>query len=208
MSINLWSDAFEIISIAIGVGFVNGAIPGPLLALMCVRILDKGYFSAMRVPFLAVGVVGIVVASAFLGILHYLEEIPEKSYRLLTFLGGFYLLFLGQKVARKKQISQNFDLITDGQIVIATLLNGSLWWSWLIVFLPQALALGELFNGGEWVFLILYQFAWVMGFLAMGGLFSLGRRHFVQSKSVNFIFRFFGSVLFVLGIFMIRAAWK
>jgi len=198
-------EIISILSIAVTVGFVNGTLPGPILAAMCTQILQRGLRSSIRIPFLCAGLVALIAITLFT--VFSALEVPTRTLNIISLIGGIFLLFLAWKVGKIKNVTtKTTEVFTMKTIALLVLLNGSLWLSWFVIFLPKALQLGRIIPHGQYAFLLVYLTFWLLGIFTVSLIFTQFRGILTRPKVLPIVFKCFALVLVFFAGVMIKDA--
>jgi len=187
----------QIISILI-LGLIAGASPGPILTSAFTEAFGKGFIKSLRVIFYAIAAETIV--ALFILIIIFSVNIPEAFFYTISFVGAVVLIWIASQVWRIKQISDNEEIFSFKKIFVLTIFNGPFWIFWITICVPQAFLLKERIPGGQFLFLVLFEFGWLAATLSMTFLFSRFREVLLRRNLTPFVFKFFATLLFLFAV--------
>lgn len=187
---------------AITLGFVGGAIPGPVLTTIFTEIVETNFPRSLRVLFWAMLVETAVRLSALL----LVGSLPLDSavFQGLSLVGAMVLLRIALKVWRMRSVGQgtqpSFDLRTLALMIVS---NGMLWTYWLTACVPDAMALGEQIPYGQYLFLFVFELGWCASTFLMALIFSSFKRALSHPRVMPLLFKFFALVFVDFALKMI-----
>ncbi|MDE2025898.1 MAG: hypothetical protein KGJ07_05370 [Patescibacteria group bacterium] len=193
---------FQLGSIFI-LGFIGGAIPGPILTSAFTEVVHKGFNKSLRVIFFA-AVSEIIVASFILFAL-FSVRIPQTVFYAVSFVGAVVLIWMASQIWRIKKLNDKGKLFDFKKIFLLTVFNGPLWIFWTTICVPQAYVLSRQVRGGQIVFLALFEVGWFTSTLLLTLLFSRFRPLLVREGVISKVFKFFSCIL---GLFAIKMVFE
>jgi threonine/homoserine/homoserine lactone efflux protein len=183
-------------SILIGaftLGFVGGAIPGPVLTTIFTEIIETNFTWSLRVLFWAMLLETAVRLSALL----LVGSLPLNGvvFQSLSLLGAAVLLRIAAKVWRMRTVgqgsAQSFGFWTLALMIVS---NGMMWTYWLTACVPDAMALGREVPYGEYLFLLVFELGWFASTFLMMCLFASFKRVLSNSRVMPILFKCFALV--------------
>ncbi len=187
---------------ALTLGFVGGAIPGPVLTTIFTEIVETNFLRSLRVLFLAMLVETAVRLSALL----LVGSLPLDGavFQGLSLVGAAVLLRIALKVWRMRSVGQgtqpSFDFKTLALMIVS---NGMLWTYWLTACVPDAMTLGEMIPYGQYLFLLVFELGWCLSTFLMALIFSSFKRLLSHPRVMPILFKFFALVFAAFAIKMI-----
>lgn len=179
-------------------GFIGGAIPGAILTSTFTEVIRKGFVKSLRVIFFA-GVSEIIVATFIMLILFSLH-IPQSFFYGISLIGAVVLLWMAQQIWTIKNLHDKGELFDFKKIFLLTIFNGPLWIFWSTICVPQAYLLSQKINGGQILFLLLFEIGWLVSTLLLTFLFSRFRPLLIKGKAVSVVFKIFALILIFFAI--------
>jgi len=192
---------------AFTLGFVGGAIPGPVLTTIFTEIVETNFLRSLRVLFWAMLVETIVRLSA----LFLAQSLPLDGavFQGLSLVGAAVLLRIALKVGRMRSVGQgtqpSFGFKTLALMIVS---NGMLWTYWLTACVPDAIALGEQIPYGEYLFLLVFELGWCASTFLMALIFSSFKRVLSHPRVMPILFRFFALVFVGFALKMIIGSFR
>lgn len=185
--------SFTIIIGAITLGFVGGAIPGPVLTTIFTEIVETSFLRSLRVLFWAM----LVETGVRLLALLLVVSLPLDGavFQGLSLVGAAVLVRIAAKVWRMHAVGQgtqpSFGFTTLALMIVS---NGMLWTYWLTACVPDAMALGQQIPYGEYVFLLTFELGWFVSTFLMALIFSSFKRLLSHPRVMPMLFKFFALV--------------
>jgi threonine/homoserine/homoserine lactone efflux protein len=130
------------------------------------------------------------------GVFSFLDP-QHIAFSALSVFGAMILLNLAWDLWRVEEISEKDPLFSSQRVFMLSIVNGMAWVFWITVCTPQAMALGHLLPGGQWVFIALFELGWALSTLGLCYLFALFRPYFQSNKSLRFLYRII-AILFLV----------
>ncbi len=194
--------SFTIIIGAITLGFVGGAIPGPVLTTIFTEIVEASFLRSLRVLFWAM----LVETGVRLLALLLVGSLPLDGavFQGLSLVGAAVLLRIAVKVWRMNAVGQgtqpSFGFKTLALMIVS---NGMLWTYWLTTCVPDAMALGQQIPYGEYVFLLVFELGWFVSTFLMALIFSSFKRLLSHPRVIPILFKFFALIFAAFALKMI-----
>lgn len=186
---------FEILAL----GIIGGLVPGPILMSVFAEILSGGFLKGLRVVFKAL--FAETLLAFFILTIAYTLDVPPAIFYVISLAGGTFLFWLAWQVwgvhdveGEKKEIFFSFP-----KIFLLTLLNGGFWIFWITVSVPRALLFENIFTGGRFLFLVLFEFGWFSATVSLAILFSFFRPILQKKNLVEIVFKICSVILAFFG---------
>ncbi|MFC2151198.1 hypothetical protein ACFLSE_01610 [Bacteroidota bacterium] len=178
--------------VPIFLGFIGGITPGPIILLAFSEILkdSKKGLKNGGIYLIYAGLTEFFIG-LFLIITSTIFQFPPIIFHTLSIIGIIVLIYIAFKIFGIKSIEYETQSkkIKRGHIIALMLLNGPLWIFWISVCLPAAFNLGQIFDYGEYLFLVLFELSMMTGLgIALFG-FNSFRKYFSNEKITSRIFR-------------------
>ena len=180
-------------------GLVGGAIPGPILTGTFTEILNTNFRRGLRIIFWALlaETVGALLALFIL----YQLGLSKIVIQVISICGGLVLFWLASKVWNISKINtEDRKFLSLWQIIVLTALNSGYWIFWITVGIPKALILDQSMIGGKFIFLIIFEIAWLIITIALAFIFYKFRPLLQKNNLVGATFKVLALVLVILGI--------
>jgi len=176
--------------IAILLGLIGGAIPGPVLTAIFTEILQNNLVKSFRIVFLAFLAESTVAIISLL----LLTSLPI-SFKFLNFIslfGAIILIWLGISIYKIKSLTlENKVNFSISKIFVMIVSNGVLWIFWITVCIPKALELKKEILFGQFIFLGLVEIGWLISTLGIAFVFSKFRSILLKPKILPIVFKLF-----------------
>lgn len=185
-------------------GFVCGLIPGPVVSAVFAETIRNGWLAARRI--VAWAAAGELLMSVACVALFTAMDPHSLVFTVLSALGSLILLRLAWDLWKVESIKESSTLFTNRRVFTVAILNGMAWIFWLTVCVPQAVELGRLLRGGQWLFIALFELGWVCSTLSLCGLFVAFSRRWLQSKEQ--LHRAYRVVALLFVGFAVRMLWN
>lgn len=193
----------------VGLGFSAGISPGPLLSLVIMTTLARGFAAGLRVALAPLITDTIVIAVCLL----VLRSVPSWAVALLAFSGGLFVVYLGIEAIREsrhaslaKTASAAQGSSTDLQRgVLVNLLNPHPWLFWLTVGSPILVAAWREGPANAFAFLAGF-FTLLVGCKVAVSLAIAGGRRWFTDGSYRALLLASGVLLIVFGLLLLREA--
>lgn len=178
---------------ALTLGFVGGAIPGPVLTTIFTEIVETNFLRSMRVLLFAMLVETLVRLFAL--VLMVGISPSGQVFQALSLVGAVILLRIAFSVWHIRSVSvegkASFTLPT---LALMILCNGMLWTYWLTACVPDAMQLGTLLPYGQYLFLLFFEAGWLVSTFLMACIFSFFKRLLSDPRIMPLLFKFFALV--------------
>ncbi|HEX8966102.1 MAG TPA: hypothetical protein VF820_06755 [Patescibacteria group bacterium] len=188
---------FELASIFI-LGFIGGAIPGPILTSAFTETVRKGFMKSLEVIFFAA--MSEIIVAGFIMILLFNLHIPQSIFYAISFVGAMVLLWMATEIWKIKKLSDKGKIFDFKKIFLLTIFNGPLWVFWSTICVPQAYVLNKKIAGGQILFLILFELGWFASTLILTFLFSRFRPLLIKEGIMSKVFKLFSSILILFAL--------
>jgi|SRR3989338_852976 len=187
---------------ALILGLVGGIVPGPVLAATFTEVLQSGFYKSLRIVFFA------FLAETLLALISLLAlsslGLPESFFRVLSFVGAGILIWIATSLWKIKSLDST-EKVHFGPWKIAAMVfaNGVLWSYWIFVCVPLAIQLGAKVPYGQFLFVSLVQFGWVLSTIGVALVFTAFRTVLSSPRAVPIMFKGFASVFIYFALTMI-----
>jgi len=180
-------------------GLVGGAVPGPILTGTFTEILSNGFLRGCRVIILAL-ITETIGALLTLYIL-YTIGLSKLVIQIVSIGGAFVLFWLASNIWKIKGIDiEAKNILSFPKIILLTTLNSGYWIFWITVGIPKALILDQRIIGGKFLFLFLFELAWLVMTFVLAFIFFKFRPLLQRKNLVGITFKILALVLVLLGI--------
>lgn len=190
--------------LGITLGFTAGISPGPMLALVITRSVEKGFASGSRVavaPLLSD--LPIVLSAVLLA-----TTLPARMLEVLGMAGGFFLIFLGfQQILRSRRASlgqpaggRAAEDVT--QAVLVNLLNPHPWLFWFSVGGPVVVRAWAVSPLDGTSFLVSFYVLLVGSKIVLAWLIAKGRNRLTPGRYQR-VLQACGLMLVIVGILLV-----
>jgi threonine/homoserine/homoserine lactone efflux protein len=189
----------ELLFEAFLLGLVGGAIPGPILTGTFAEILNTNFTKGMRIIFLAL--VTETIGALLIIYVFYRFGFSKTVIQIISICGALVLFWLASKVWNINKInSESKKVLSLPHIIILTALNSGYWVFWITIGVPKALLLDGVLMGGRFIFLIIFEFAWLIATISLAFIFFKFRLLLEKKNLVGTTFKILALILVVLGI--------
>lgn len=187
---------FEILAL----GVIGGLVPGSILMSVFAETLSGGFLKGLRVVFKAL-FAETLLAFFILTLAYTLNMSPTVFYAISIF-GGIFLFWLAWQVWSVHDVEggKKETLFSLSKIFLLTVLNGGFWIFWITVSVPRALLLENIFTGGRFLFLVLFEFGWLAATVFLAVLFSFFRPILQRKNLVGIVFKVCSVILALFGV--------
>lgn len=180
-------------------GLIGGAVPGPILTAVFTEIIRVGFRKSLKIISYAL-LAEVVIASIVISGVHSLN-LPESYFHILSFFGALVLFWLAYKVWKIGGIdSTSTPLFSLPKIFLLTVLNGGFWIFWTTICIPRAFNLAEMVSGGQFLFLLLFEFGWLSSTVLLAYIFSYFRPILQKKSLVSSVFKVFAILLVLFAL--------
>lgn len=186
---------FEILAL----GIIGGLVPGPILMSVFAEILNGGFLKGLRV--ICKALFAETLLAFFVLTLAYTLNVPPVLFYSISSIGGIFLFWLAWQVWNVHDVEggKKETLFSLSKIFLLTVLNGGFWIFWITVSVPRALLLENIFTGGRFLFLVLFEFGWLAATVSLAILFSFFRPILQKKNLVEIVFKICGVILAFFG---------
>jgi threonine/homoserine/homoserine lactone efflux protein len=180
-------------------GLIGGAVPGPILTGAFTEILSSGFLKGLRVIFYALIT---ETAGALLAIyVIYSLGLSLLAVKMISVGGAMVLFWLAWNVWKIDEIStEKKTILSFPKIVLLTALNSGYWIFWITVGIPKALMLDKAVFAGKFIFLGVFELAWLVMTVGLAFVFFQFRPILHKKNLVGTTFKILALVLVALGI--------
>ncbi len=188
-------------------GLVGGAIPGPILTGTFTEILNSNFRRGLRIILWALiaETVGALLALLIL----YQLGLSKLIIQVISICGGVVLFWLASRVWNITKINtEDKKFLSFWQVIVLTALNSGYWIFWITVGIPKALILDQTLIGGKFIFLIIFELAWLIITIALAFVFYKFRPLLQKNDLVGATFKILALVLVILGFRTILSAFN
>lgn len=179
-------------------GLVGGAVPGPILTGTFTEILKSGFLSGLKVIFYAfiIETIGALLAIYII----YSLGLSLLAIKLISIIGAIVLFWLAWSIWRISEINtEKRSILSFYKIIILTAFNSGYWIFWIAVGVPKALLLDKTIFAGKFIFLGIFELAWLVMTVLLAFLFFKFRPILYKKNLVGATFKFFALILIYLG---------
>jgi threonine/homoserine/homoserine lactone efflux protein len=189
----------ELLIQAFLLGLVGGAVPGPILTGTFTEILNTNFVRGLRIIFFAL--ITETVGALLAMLVFYKLGLSITVIKIISVCGAIVLFWLAYQVWNINRINtESKDILTFWRIVVLTSLNSGYWISWITVAIPKALLLDNVLIGGKFIFLVIFELAWLIMTILLAFIFYKFRPLLQKNNLVSATFKVLALVLIVLGI--------
>lgn len=180
-------------------GLIAGAIPGPILTGIFTEILNLGFWKGLKAIFYAL--IAETTGALLVLFVFYAIGINQLAIQIISVCGALVLFWLGSRVWKIKEINTEAkNFLTLPKILLLVTLNSGYWVFWITVGIPKALMLNNFIYEGKFIFLAVFELAWLIATFALAFIFYQFR-FFLQKKNlVGTTFKTLAGILILLGI--------
>ena len=180
-------------------GLIGGAVPGPILTGTFAEILNLGFVKATRVIFYALFAETIGALMVFF--IFYAIGINQLAIKIISVCGAIVLFWLGLQVWKIKEINiESKKVLTFNKIILLTAFNSGYWVFWITVGVPKALFLNASIYAGKFIFLAIFELAWLVMTIVLAFIFYKFRPLLQRRNLISMTFKILASILVLLGI--------
>ena len=192
--------------LGLSLGFAAGVSPGPMLALVIARSMEKGFASGLRVAIAPLfSDLPIILAAVLLA-----TALPVRMLQALGIGGGLFLIFLGvQEIVRARRVTPGHpgERPTEDltHAILVNLLNPHPWIFWFSVGGPlvvRAWALSPI-DGGS--FLVAFYALLVGSKITLAWLIARSRNR-LRPQWYRRVVQTCGVMLIVVGVMLVWRA--
>lgn len=180
-------------------GLVAGAIPGPILTGVFTEILGFNLVKGLRVVFYAF--IAETIGALLALLIVYSLGLPVLVFRIISIGGAVVLFWLAFNIWKVKEYNIGIKTIFSfRKILVLTALNSGYWIFWLTVGISKAFILDGIIIGGKFIFLGIFELAWLVSTVMLAVIFSQFRPILEKKKLIGTTFKILAAVLIILGI--------
>jgi len=141
----------------------------------------------------------IIVASCIFFTLFSIH-IPQAVFYAISFMGSLVLIWIAKQIWGIKKLHEKGNIFDFKKIFILTVTNGPLWIFWSTICVPQAYTLSQKMQGGQIVFLLMFELGWLSATLLLTFLFSRFRPLLVKEGIIGKVFKIFACILLLFAV--------
>ena len=180
-------------------GLVGGAVPGPILTGTFTEILNLGFIKGIRVIFYAL--IAETFGALVVLFIFYAIGINHLTIQIISVCGAVVLFWLASQVWKIKEINtETKQVLTFPKILLLTAFNSGYWIFWITVGVSKALLLDSSVYGGKYIFLFIFEFAWLVMTFVLAFIFYQFRPLLQRKNLIGTTFKILATVLALLGI--------
>ena len=192
-----------------GLGFVGGFVPGSILTILLISVIQGGFSSGVRAFFISL-LAEIIIVGVLLLILFNLP-IPEIAFTYIGLVGGLVLFYFGSQVLRIKSIEtpeETKKTFTPTKIFILAATNAPLYIFWVTICAPL---IWEIANEFSLVFSIAtfmtaFEVGWSISTFAIMLVFVKMRSYLTNPHIMRKVYLGVAGFMFLLGIRMLYSS--
>jgi len=191
---------------AFGLGLVGGIIPGSILSILLVSVMQGGFSAGRRAFFWSLAA-ELTVVSALLLVLFTLP-IPKKLFSYIGLLGSLVLFYFAWQIFHLQKINQpeKTEVIFSGrEIYTLAATNAPLYIFWVTVCAPLIWQMAN-----EWplavsatFFMISFELGWAISTFAVLMVFVKARQYLTNPKVMGKVYITAATLMFLLGVRML-----
>ncbi len=180
-------------------GLIGGAVPGPILTSTFAEILGSGFSKGMRIILWAL--VAETIGALLAIIIFHQLGLSILVIRIISICGAVILFWLASKVWKITQVdSASGQILSFPKILVLTAFNSGYWIFWLTVGVPKALLLDQNVIGGRFLYLLVFEIAWLLITISLSFVFFKFRPLLQRKNLVEVTFKVLAIVLVLLGV--------
>lgn len=180
-------------------GLVGGIIPGPILTGTFAEILNTNFTKGMRIVFWALVTETVGALSTIY--IFYKFGFSKTVIQIISICGALVLFWLASKIWNISKInSESKKVLSFSQIIILTALNSGYWIFWITIGVSKALLLDNILVGGRFIFLLIFEFGWLVATISLAFIFFKFRPLLERKNLISATFKILALVLVVLGV--------
>lgn len=180
-------------------GLVGGAVPGPILTGTFTEILNLGFLRGIRVIFYAL--IAETAGALLVFFIFYAVGLNHLAIQIISACGAIILFWLGCQVWKIKEINtETKQILTFPKIVLLTVFNSGYWIFWITIGVPKAFIFNATVYGGKYIFLVIFELAWLVMTLALAFIFYQFRPLLQRKNLIGTTFKVLAVILVLLGI--------
>jgi threonine/homoserine/homoserine lactone efflux protein len=163
------------------------------------EILGNGFLRGCRVIVWALiaETIGALLALYIL----YTVGLSSLVIQIVSIGGALVLFWLASNVWKIKSIDiEAKNILSFPKIMLLTALNSGYWIFWITVGIPKALILDQKITGGKFLFLFMFELAWLVMTFVLTFIFFKFRPLLQRKNLVGITFKVLALVLVLLGI--------
>jgi threonine/homoserine/homoserine lactone efflux protein len=129
--------------------------------------------------------------------------------RIISICGAVVLFWLASRVWEIDQIDTKAgqQILSFPKIALLTVFNSGYWIFWITVGVPKALLFDQYIVGGRFVYLLVFEFAWLLMTMLLAYIFYRFRPFLQRSNLIGTTFKVLAIILAILGVKTIIGAF-
>jgi threonine/homoserine/homoserine lactone efflux protein len=180
-------------------GLVGGAVPGPILTGTFTEILNISFLKGIRVIFYAL--IAETIGALLVFFIFYAIGLNQLAIQIISVCGAIVLFWLGYQVWKIKEINTEAkQVLTLPKILLLTAFNSGYWIFWITIGVPKALVLDVSVYGGKFIFLAIFELAWLVMTFGLAFIFYQFRPLLQRKNLIGSTFKVLAAILILLGI--------
>ena len=189
-----------------GLGLVGGIVPGSVLTILLVSVIQGGFVSGLRAFFFAL-LAEVSIVTVLLTILFNLP-LPTTAFTYIGLIGGAVLLYFGFQVLKVRNINvheQAKETFTPLKIFILSATNAPLYIFWVTICAPLIWEMAQSFPlfFSAITYTGSFEVGWSLSTFAVMLTFVYMRRYLTDQKIMHKVFIAVAAFMFLLGIKML-----
>lgn len=188
----LFFDAFVL-------GLIGGAVPGPILTGTFTEILKSGLLKGLRVVFYAL--IAETVGALLAILIIYSLGLSAIALKIISITGALVLFWIAWSIWKIREINTDKkQIISFNKVMLLTAFNSGYWMFWITIGVSKALILDQIIFGGKFIFLAIFETAWLIMTVALAIIFASFRPVLHKNNLVGATFKFFALVIVFLAV--------
>jgi threonine/homoserine/homoserine lactone efflux protein len=191
---------------AAGLGFIGGMIPGSILTILLISVMQGGFKTGLRAFWWCLG--GELITVTILLCLIFSLPIPRVVFDLLGLVGCGVLSYFAWQVSKLRRIENpdNQVFFSPKKIILMASTNAPLYIFWLTVCAPLIIRLSE--NWGilkaASTFMITFEVAWSISTFTVMLLFVKGREYLRDQKIMGKVYIGAATLMLIVSLRMLH----
>lgn len=189
-----------------GLGFVGGLVPGSILTILLVSVIQAGFSAGARAFFISL-LAEVLIVGILLLILFNLPT-PVNAFIYIGLIGGVVLFYFGSQVLRIKGIEtpgESKETFTPTKIFILAATNAPLYIFWITICAPL---ISEIAQESNFVFaassfVAAFEAGWALSTFVIMLVFVKMRRQLTNPYIMRKVYLAVAIFMFLLGIRML-----
>lgn len=194
---------------AFGLGLVGGVVPGSILTILLVSVMQGGFSSGLRAFLWSLAAELTVVALLLVGL--FTLPIPEELFSYIGLIGGGVLFYFAWQVFYIQKINQpqgEIEIFSGRKIYTLAATNAPLYIFWVTVCSPL---IWQLSKGWPLVlsavsFMTAFEIGWALSTFLIMLVFVKARRHLINPNIMGKVYLGVLTFMALLGIRMLYSS--